>query len=57
MVRYKIIRQRFDGNHTTIKKGLTLEEAQEHCQNPETSGETCSDMKKRGMWFDSYTEE
>jgi len=57
MVRYKIIRQRFNGNNTTIKKGLTLEEAQAHCQDPETSGKTCSDMKKRGMWFDSYTEE
>lgn len=57
MVRYKIIRQRFNGNHTTIKKGLTLEEAKVHCQDPETSGSTCSDMKKRGMWFDSYTEE
>tara|TARA_B100001094_G_scaffold187628_1_gene181856 strand:+ start:12329 stop:12502 length:174 start_codon:yes stop_codon:yes gene_type:complete len=57
MVRYKIIRQRYNGNNTTVKKGLTLEEAQAHCRNPETSGSTCSDMKKRGMWFDSYTEE
>jgi hypothetical protein len=57
MVRYKIIRQRFNGNNTTVKKGLTLEEAQAHCRNPETSGSTCSDMNKRGMWFDSYTEE
>ncbi len=57
MVRYKIVRQRFNGNNTTIKKGLTLEEAQAHCQDPETSGSTCSNLSKRGDWFDSYTEE
>lgn len=57
MVRYKIIRQRFEGRSTTVKKGLTLEEAQAHCTDPETSGSTCSDLSKRGDWFDSYTEE
>tara|TARA_B100000214_G_C23858812_1_gene577051 strand:- start:192 stop:389 length:198 start_codon:yes stop_codon:yes gene_type:complete len=54
---YKIIRFRFDGNHRTIKTGLTLEEAQAHCKDPETSGSTCSDLSKRGKWFDGYTEE
>ena len=54
---YKIIRFRFDGNNRTIKRGLTLEEAQEHCKDHETSGSTCSDLSKRGMWFDGYTEE
>jgi|TARA_Y100001938_G_C8043608_1_gene407567 hypothetical protein len=54
---YKIIRFRFNGNNTTIKTGLTLEEAQAHCKDPETSGSTCSDLSKRGMWFDGYTEE
>lgn len=54
---YKIIRFRFNGNDRTIKSGLTLEEAQEHCKDPETSGSTCSDLSKRGMWFDGYTEE
>ncbi len=54
---YKIIRCRFNGKNRTIKRGLTLEEAQEHCRDPETSGSTCSDMKKRGLWFDAYTEE
>tara|TARA_R110000851_G_scaffold143676_2_gene282559 strand:+ start:933 stop:1103 length:171 start_codon:yes stop_codon:yes gene_type:complete len=53
---FKIIRFRFNGKNTTIKKGLSLEEAQEHCQDPETSGSTCSDLSKRGMWFDTYTE-
>tara|TARA_R100000995_G_scaffold1763_1_gene1205 strand:+ start:36021 stop:36161 length:141 start_codon:yes stop_codon:yes gene_type:complete len=45
---YKIIRFRFNGNNRTIKRGLTLEEAQEHCQDPETSGDG---------WFDGYTRE
>tara|TARA_R100000742_G_scaffold2167_1_gene404 strand:- start:271 stop:447 length:177 start_codon:yes stop_codon:yes gene_type:complete len=56
-IMYKIIRCRFNGKNRTIKRGLTLEEAQEHCRDPETSGSTCSDMKKRGLWFDAYTEE
>ena len=57
MTTYKIIRFRFEGNGRVIKRGLTLEEAQEHCRDPETSGSTCSDLKKRGQWFDGYAEE
>jgi hypothetical protein len=45
---YKIIRFRFNGSNRTIKKGLTLEEAQAHCQDPKTSGEG---------WFDGYEAE
>jgi len=45
---YKIIRFRFEGKNRTIKKGLTLEEAQEHCQRDDTKGDG---------WFDGYTEE
>jgi hypothetical protein len=45
---YKIIRFRFNGSNRTIKKGLTLEEAQAHCQSEKTSGEG---------WFDGYESE
>ena len=46
----------------TIKSGLTLDEAQAHCQDPETSSSTCSRAdrrritEQRGPWFDGYTE-
>lgn len=66
---YKIVRNFFNGGsqgsgatHRTIKSGLTLEEAQAHCSDQETSSRTCtrSDRrrltKQRGPWFDSYTE-
>ena len=48
MKTYKIIRFRFEGKNRTIKKGLTLEEAQEHCQRDDTKG---------AGWFDGDTEE
>jgi len=51
--RYKIIRFYRDRNKLgypgrAIRTGLTLEEAQEHCQRDDTAGEG---------WFDGYTEE
>ena len=45
---YKIIRFRFKGSKRVIKRGLTLNEAQEHCNDPSTSGEG---------WFDGYERE
>jgi hypothetical protein len=48
MTTYKIIRFRFGRETQTIKTGLTLEEAQAHCQDDETRGDG---------WFDGYTEE
>jgi hypothetical protein len=51
---YKIIRfYKEDGfpgpAREIIKTGLTLEEAQEHCQRDDT--------REEGVWFDGYTEE
>lgn len=65
MRKYKIVRMYFDRNvpRRTIKRGLTLEQAQEHCSDPETSSETCTKYanKRRterfGPWFDGYTAE
>jgi hypothetical protein len=50
MQTYKIVRFYRDEfkNNKTIKKGLTLEEAQKHCQRDDTKGED---------WFDGYTSE
>tara|TARA_R100000656_G_C3902493_1_gene119116 strand:- start:336 stop:509 length:174 start_codon:yes stop_codon:yes gene_type:complete len=54
MSTYKIIRfYEKDGfAKRTIKKGLTLAEAQEHCQRDNTSG-----FHNNTRWFDGYTEE
>lgn len=61
---YKIVRQFYNGSRKrTVKTGLTLEEAQAHCSDPETSSKTATSSKaraytqKRGPWFDGYTEE
>jgi hypothetical protein len=61
---YSIIRNYFnkpDGGRV-ILRGLTLEEAQAHCRDPETSSSTATSAKANaitrrvGPWFDSYTE-
>lgn len=48
MTTYKIIRFNRDAQNQFIEGGLTLEEAQEWCNNPETEGDG---------WFDGYTRE
>jgi hypothetical protein len=61
---YKIQRLYFNrqGYRYTLDSGLTLEQAQRHCSDPETSSSTCKTAAKRritkrhGPWFDSYTE-
>ena len=61
--RYKIVRNYFKGGKRTIVTGLTLEEAQQHCRDPETSSTTATSSKavKRtkimGPWFDGYYSE
>jgi hypothetical protein len=62
---YKILRFFEDTNKTTklIRSGLSLEEAQQYCDDAETSSTTCTDpakkeyTKRHGRWFDGYTEE
>lgn len=57
---YKIVRHFQNGHPRTIKTGLYLEEAQQHCKDPETSSRTCTNKAKlrhyananRGEWFD-----
>lgn len=57
---YRIIRFKFHGKSRTIKTGLTLEEAQAHCSDPETSSRTAKSAKSKaitrriGPWFDGY---
>lgn len=62
MALYKVVRMFFKGGKRTIKSGLTLEEAQAHCKDPETSSSTCKKphnvrrTRERGPWFDGYEE-
>jgi hypothetical protein len=61
--RYKIERLYFRGGRRLILDNLTLEQAQAHCSDPETSSSTCTTSAGRartrrlGPWFDSYTED
>lgn len=58
--RYKIVRGYFRGGRRVIERGLTLEQAQEHCKDPETSSRTCTKSagktrtRRMGPWFDGY---
>ncbi len=61
---YKIIRF-YQGSNPSkvIESGLTLEEAQRHCGDPETLSSTAASeqakehTKKHGNWFDGYEKE
>ena len=63
MTTYKIVRHYLRHRRVTLRKGLTLEEAQEHCSDDETSSTTCTSYTGRkrsecmGPWFDGYEEE
>ena len=48
MKTYKIIRFHLYDDNETVRTGLTLEQAQEHCQHNDTA---------TGDWFDGYTAE
>lgn len=50
-------------NRTIVTRGLTLEQAREHCNSPETSSRTATTpealarTERYGAWFDGYEEE
>jgi hypothetical protein len=60
---YSIIRMWFNGARRVIETGLTLEQAQAHCSDPQSSSRTCTDKagrqrtRRTGPWFDGYTDE
>jgi hypothetical protein len=60
---YKVVRHFFRSNRKlTIMSGVTLDVAQLHCRDPETSSSKCQKAVNRrrtrlyGPWFDGYTE-
>lgn len=71
MARYKIVRHYLGpivhGSHQsyrrTVVTGLSLDQAQAHCKDPETSSSTATSAtgrrrtRQHGRWFDGYTEE
>lgn len=59
---YRVVRMFFEDHPArTMATGLTLEEAQAHCRDPETSSRTASEealaSEHSGPWFDGYEEE
>jgi len=65
MTTYRIVRMYAHPSMASewIDTGLTLEEAQAHCKDPETSSKTATDPRLNtltavfGDWFDGYEEE
>lgn len=65
MASYKVLRfYESDSVETeTVLTGLTLDQAQAHCKDPETSSSTCTNPEgvertaRSGRWFDGWTEE
>jgi hypothetical protein len=53
MPQYKIIRFYRDQPNEIRERGLTIEEARAHCQQPNTRKED----KKGLVWFDGFTTE
>lgn len=63
---YRIIRFYRDNselNGSVVTRGLTLEQAQDHCKDPETSSSSATSpeaverTETYGPWFDGYEEE
>ncbi len=59
---YDIVRYFVRGESLIIARQLTLEEAQAHCKNPETSSSTATTAASRrrtarlGPWFDGWVD-
>ena len=53
---YEVVCFKFNGRNRVIRKGLTLEEAQAICRDPETSSQTSTGKIKisGGPWFYGY---
>jgi hypothetical protein len=60
---YKIVRYYAKGGKRVIERGVTLEQAQAHCSDPQTNSKTCTSAVGRrrtqhmGEWFDGYQKE
>lgn len=61
---YRLVRHyQYGQRKRTIATGLTLEDAQAHCKDPETSSRTATSLKAQhrtrvlGPWFDGYAKE
>ena len=60
MFKFNVVRFYFNQSARILKRNLTIEEAQAHCRDPETSSRTCTKRagklrtKRLGPWFDSY---
>lgn len=62
---YKVVRIYFSGDYATevVSTGLTREQAQAYCQDPQTSSSTCTDPEAvertalRGAWFCGFERE
>lgn len=62
---YRITRFYFNDDYVTeiVDKGLSLEQAQAHCNDPQSDSSSATDAEgvarteERGPWFDGYTRE
>lgn len=65
MGKYKIVRMYADESlpTKTIRRGLSLQEAKKHCNDPETLSRTCTlpsnvaHTERFGPWFDGFDDD
>ena len=61
-MQFSIYRFFAKGGRIKITSVRTLKEAQEHCENPQSSSDTCTGFElvrytvENGAWFDMYNE-